>query len=168
MDRQEDKKKMEKELIDNFLESFYQKLGYYPVVITNDNQVQTKDSSNIMSLKDLASYFEPFLVEVDGEKLPLNSKNRKRNVVELRFIFCHMARTMRYSLNNIGDFLDRDHSTIMYGLECFDALMHTDSDFKKKFIKISNHIKKNNESQALEYIDKVEYKPEPSLLAGLL
>ena len=51
---------LEKKLIEQFRENFYQKIGYYPMVVTQV-QVDSTYSLPIMNLQTLQDMFESFL-----------------------------------------------------------------------------------------------------------
>lgn len=151
---------LENKLIEKFREEFYEKLGYYPTVITktiNKGQQEFK----MMSLKELKTYFDPFLPVIYGKRTPLDSKSRKRELVELRHIFSYIARKMGFSLLTIGQFLNnRDHSTIINNLRVFDNLIQTDPDFREKYNIILQYIKtKKHEPPTLEPADHVQGNP---------
>ena len=149
------RRKTEQKLIKEFLDTFYEKVGYYPTVVTNTN-IETKDGLTILSLNELEEYFEPLLPTIYQKKTSLNSKDRSRSLVELRFIFFFIARTMRYNLKDIGRFCGgRDHTTVIHGLRTFKNLYETDENFRNRYYFIINNIKKAYEPQTLEYFDKV-------------
>ena len=156
METAEYKKKLEQELIKQFSDTFFEKLGYYPIVITNK---EYNSSYKVLTLNELEQYFIPFTPHVFGKKTSLSSKNRTRPLVELRFIFFFIARQMRYSLLEIGQYLGkRDHTTVIHGLSTFKNLYQTDVRFKAQYEAIINQIKHDHEPSAVEYLDKMEFK----------
>jgi len=160
-------KKLENELVREFLNNFYEKAGYYPIVIINEKA--NIDQSKTMSLIELEGYFERYLPVIYGKKQRLGTKNRSRPLPELRFIFCQIARSMRYNLKEIGQHLGgRDHSTVLHGLTAFRNLYETDEKFKDLYHKIINNIKQNYESSVMDYIDQTQNQPQPNLFFGLL
>lgn len=154
---------LEKKLIEEFRQKFQDKLGYAPVVLT---RVETNESSvPIMSLQQLEEYFQPFLPYLYGKKATLFTKSRKRELVELRMMFCFLAKSMRYTLGTIGHFLGgRDHTTVIHSVSTFLDLMETNDQFKAKFLEILNYIKENHESSTLDQLDTIQSKPEPVVL----
>jgi chromosomal replication initiator protein len=149
------RRKTEQKLIKEFLDTFYEKVGYYPTVVTNTN-IETKDGLTILSLNELEEYFEPLLPTIYQKKTSLNSKDRSRSLVELRFIFFFIARTMRYNLKDIGRYCGgRDHTTVIHGLRTFKNLYETDENFRNRYYFIINNIKKAYEPQTLEHFDKM-------------
>jgi hypothetical protein len=148
------KQEIERNLIKDFMDDFYEKIGYYPTVATRNN-IQTKEGLNIIPLDQLKAYFDPFLPSRHGGTLKLDSRHRARPLVELRFIFFYIARTMRYDLTTIGKYLKkRDHSTVIHGLTTFGNLYQTNEQFRQKYHTIINKIKQDHESSAMEYIDQ--------------
>ena len=147
---------LEGRLIEKFKNEFYEKLGYYPVVITKISE-HDPQGFKMMNLDELKGYFTPFLPKLYGKVLKLDGKNRKRDIVELRHIFTFLARKLGYSFTSIGEFLgDRDHTTIINNVRMFNNLIETDPKFRKKYNDILEHIKKiSNESPIMEPSDKV-------------
>lgn len=64
----------------------------------------------------------------------LSARDRKRKVVDARTVYIHIAyRKTKKSLSAIGEYINRDHSTVLYHVGKFKDLMKTDRDFKRKF-----------------------------------
>lgn len=158
MNPAEYKKKVEHDLITEFVKKFYDKVGYYPTVITNHRI--TDDGIITLTLPELEKYFEPYLPTHYNKKLILAAKDRTRSLVELRCIFFFIARSMRYGLKQLGKYLGgRDHTTVMHGVNTFRNLYETDPLFRNKYYLIINQIKKDYESSTLDPIDQMECKP---------
>jgi hypothetical protein len=149
------KKKLENQLIKEFLDKFYEKVGYYPTVVTN-NKI-TDDGVIVLTLTELEKYFEPYLQTRSGRSMRLGSKDRTRYLVELRCIFFFIGRSMRYGLKQLGVYMgDRDHTTVMHGVSTFRDLYDTDPAFRSKYYTIINEIKKDYEPSTMEPTDQVE------------
>lgn len=158
-------KKLEKKLITEFKDLFYEKLGYYPIIVTT-RKVQGDTSIPIMSLSGLKKMFDPFLPTRFEKPIPLESKLRSRDVVELRSIFCHMARAMRYNLSTIGQLLgNRDHTTIIHNINAFSDLVETNEAFRLKYFTILKYIREQHESPIMDHIDQVQRQSQPDLLS---
>lgn len=147
----------EEKLIKDFKKRFYRKMGYLPIVI--GTELNVKDAP-FMSLEKLESYFEPFLPSLrNGKVLRITAKQRNREVVDLRIMFSYLARTMGYSLCEIGRHTHKHHSTIINHLDVFKALVETSDKFREKYKTIIKHIKihyKNDDNvSAMVYIDKI-------------
>jgi|LakMenEpi03Aug12_release.lakeMendotaPanAssembly.Ray.scaffolds.fasta_scaffold917595_1 hypothetical protein len=155
---------LEKKLIIEFKNKFRLKMGYDPIVLTKI----TVDEYGIplMSLETLESYFDSFLPVRFGKKVPLGSKSRKRDLVELRMMFVYIARTMKYTCERVGEFLGgRDHTTIVHNIHMFGILMETSDSFREKYYSILTYIKQNHESPALEVAYQVPDESQHALLS---
>ena len=135
--------KMEKKIVSNFLKEFYEKMGYYPTVITKKSVNSEEGSTlNILNLEELEQYFLPYTPTFFGKKTSLKDKSRKLELVMLRHIYCYVAKTMGYSLKSIGIYLgNRDHATIINSINVFKNLYETSSSFRQKYHNIINQIK---------------------------
>lgn len=155
---------LEKKLIEQFRQTFYDKLGYYPMVVTHV-QVDSNYRLPLMNLQSLHDMFDPFLPYRYERKLTLKSKCRYRELVELRNIYCFLARTMGYSLAAVGESLgNRDHTTVIHNVACFKNLMETDESFRQKYLTILTYIKQQYEPSAMDDVNQVQREPEPAVL----
>jgi len=73
----------------------------------------------------------------------IKSKNRKNELVELRYLLYYLLRyysTVKLSYNKIGEYIgsDQDHSTIIYGIGEIDKYLKSDKSLIKKFNYILN------------------------------
>lgn len=151
---------LEKKLVDKFKEEFFKKFEYYPIVLTKENLV-TKDDTHLMSLEELKGYFTPFLPERFGKVLTLDAKCRVRDLVELRSIFCFLARSMKYSLTTIGEFLNgKDHTTVIHSIKTFNDLTETCTIFQEKYNTVLNYIKSQTKSTYKHESPTMEYLPQ--------
>jgi len=150
------KKKIEQELIEEFILKFEEKIGYKPTVITDKEM--TNDGLIILTLNELENYFTPFLPKTRGRDIKLGSKDRTRSLVELRCIFFFIARSMNYTLKRVGQYLGgRDHTTVIHNITTFKNLYDTDEIFKMKYNTILKTLKNDHhEPSTLEHTDKVE------------
>lgn len=146
--------KLERKLIDEFKQNFQKKIGYQPIVLTR--VVAGKDCTlPILTLKELEEFMEGSLPIINGKKLKLTDRCRKRELVELRNIFCALARMMRYTYTAIASYLGGfDHTSIMHNLNTYTVLMETDEVFKQKYFHILNLIKTKHELSTLDESDK--------------
>jgi hypothetical protein len=62
-------------------------------------------------------------------KYEVNTKSRKRDKVYARFVISKYLKNKGWSLQKIGEELNRDHSSIVYGLKQFE-LLKKEMDFK--------------------------------------
>lgn len=157
---------MEKKLTQEFREKFYSKMGYYPIVTTRTYEGnQSNGSMPLMSLMTLQEHFRPFLPDEFGRKVHLACKSRLRSIVELRNIYCVVAREMGYGLKEIGKSLgNRDHTTVIHNVRSCKNLLETCETFRKKYYRIVETIKHNHESSTMDYADQIQHQPEPALL----
>lgn len=160
MNAEEYLEKTEKQLIEGFLDSFYKKMGYYPTVVTKEDLEDR--SLNLLSLEELETYFEPYLPILRGKILKLSTKMRVREIVELRQMFCFIARSIGFSLKTIGIFLgNRDHTTIVHNVKAFHNMMDTDSTYRDRYIIIAKKIKQDGNyynSSAMVGSNKIQDK----------
>jgi len=155
--------KLERRLIEEFKQKFEEKLGYVPIVVTKISSHGGTDLP-IMSLDQLSRYFEQFLPVAFGDPISLKSHSRKRELVELRNIFCAIARMMRFTCVSIGDYLGgRDHTTVLHNVSTFNNLVETSESFRERYYQILNHIKKSYESSALVEFDQTQCEPQLAL-----
>jgi hypothetical protein len=155
MNRTKDKKKLEEQLINEFIQNFYEKIGYHPLVILQNGK--SNDGSITLSLNELESYFTSLLPIQFNERVPLSNKNRMRPIVELRSIFTFIARSMGYTYKDIGIYLGgRDHTTTIHSATVFKNLYETDDTFRNKYFTIINNIKNNYEPSTVDDTDKTQ------------
>lgn len=61
-------------------------------------------------------------------------KTRKRECVEVRqLIFSYLKRYTMLSLQSIGDYFNKDHATVLYGIRRIEELMQVDKQFRNKY-----------------------------------
>lgn len=154
-------------LTETFQQQFYKQFGYYPAVIIKDHVI-TKENVSVMSLSELKSHFRKFLPKHFEKLLTLESSSRKREVVDLRFMYFKLARGMGYSLSLIGLSVNRDHTTVIHGLEQFRNIYETNDIFRQKYQNIVNYIKTKYEPSIVDYAYKMEPESESNILPGLL
>jgi hypothetical protein len=155
---------LEKKLIDEFRQRFEEKIGYKPIVLT---RITADGSINIplMSLDQLESYFEPYLPNTYNRPVTISTKSRKRELVELRMIFCAIARMMKFTHSSIGLHLgNRNHTTIIHNIATFANLIETHEAFRQKYFLILNHIKDSNESSTMDQFDQTQRQPQLAVL----
>jgi hypothetical protein len=158
------KQNAETKMVQQFIENFYNAFGYYPTIIIKTDK--KKSHFGVISLTDLEKCFQEFLPKKYGKIHILSSTLRVRKLVELRFIFFHIARKMGYGLKDIGQYLGkRDHTTVIHGLKTFRNLYETDENFKNLYYKIVNIIKNNYESSIMDNTYTMEIESKPNISA---
>jgi len=156
MDEQE-QLKIEADLIESFMDNFYEKLGYYPTVVTHNNTMHNKDNVKVVGLEQLQEYLDPFMPTEFGKRLTLRSRSRSRTIVDIRFIYYFLARSMGYSLSTISRSLGMDHTSVIHGLRTFKNLYETSDLFREKYSNIVKYIKNQYESSIVVNFDQVEH-----------
>jgi hypothetical protein len=161
--------KLETKLVEEFKQKFRTKLGYEPIVITKPT-LKTGNNIPVVSMEELEEIFEPYLPMKRGKKLGIRDVARYRELVELRQIFCVLAREMKYTLVGIGQYLGRrDHTTIIHSITTFKNLVEIDEQIKKKYLLIVHDLKnKYDEPSIMEHISKTQFKSESDLPTELL
>lgn len=87
----------------------------------------------------------------------LAQKCRKREIVEIRQIFCYFSREWsNVSLAKIGKLINRDHATVLHSHKQVKNLLETDYKFKKLFLTCYEILKNkvswvSNSSAVLRY-----------------
>lgn len=140
---------------ERFMQKFYTKFGYYPSVIIK-NQVINIDPISITSLGELKAHFKKFLPKYFEKFVTLESDSKKREIVDLRYIYFKLGRQLGYTLESLGNSVNRDHSTVINGLSQFKNMYETDENFRNKYKIIFNHIKSNYEPSIMDNTDKME------------
>jgi hypothetical protein len=162
--------KLERKLIEEFKSNFYNKIGYQPIVLTKIEDKENDGYIKLMSLEHLKGLFEPFLPYKHGKILTIDCKHRYREIVELRIIYCFIARRMNYPFKSIGISIKRDHTTVIHSCETFADLSETNDAFREKYLMVLDYIKKettsdNYELPNLEYMSDAQYNAQPALLS---
>jgi hypothetical protein len=162
--------KMERKLINSFRNEFFEKMGYYPVVYGKADISQYK--LKVLTLTQLKNLFTAHLPKYYGRTIHLDSSSRIRSIVELRMIYCFIARSMKYTLKSIGGSLNKDHTTIIHNLTMFSNMMETDDLFREKYDMINDIVKKllneQNESSNMDESDQTSDESESIVLSRLL
>ena len=71
------------------------------------------------------------MLKVDG--IDVREKGRKRPKVDLVKIFCfHANYNLQLSFTKIGEYLNRDHATVLHACKKYDELYFSDKKFRKK------------------------------------
>lgn len=76
------------------------------------------------SLKQIVN--EIFLIDIE-------SKSRKRAIVDGRKVYSKILRDLGYSYELIGSTINKDHATIIHYVKDIDSLFEFDNIFKKRY-----------------------------------
>jgi len=126
--------KEEKRYIDKFKMNFALRYGYYPKIDISD-RTPTLLTHDLNSLLEIIDNFIPD--DIVNKLSTIKMKTRKRPITLLRSIFCMLSMDMGYTLVEIGKFLNKDHSTIIYNNKAGYDLLENDTEFQKLYIQIS-------------------------------
>lgn len=73
------------------------------------------------------------------EKKALIGRGRPRELVEARHIAFYLMRKLTgLTLTQIGEIFNRDHSTVIYGIETCEDLMEVDIPFQRKVYRVKS------------------------------
>jgi hypothetical protein len=147
------KKRIENELINDFIRKFTEKVGYTPIVITDKGSNET--NYNVLTLTELEECFDDFLPVIRNKTTNLKAHCRVRELKDLRHTFCFIAKLMKHTYVSIGRHINRDHTTVINSIRTFRNLYQTDEVFRMRYFNIINHIKSKHESPIMENLDKV-------------
>lgn len=85
-------------------------------------------------MMSLNKILDEICLVLDVDKGDVYGKSRKREVVEVRVIYSKLAKQNTYfSLEDIGDIINRDHATIIYYVRTHDNLINRDEKYTKKW-----------------------------------
>lgn len=117
-----------------------------------------------LSIKEILDVVELF--NLPG--LPsLRSGSRKRELVNLRKIFCHLAKRAGYHLCTIGNELgSRDHTTVIYSIRGATNHLQTEPEFKYLYQAVESKLMILYEGR-LEQDWKIRSKPQ-SIVSAIL
>lgn len=147
-------------LINEFKERFYEKTGRVPIVLIREDS-----SIPRVSLEELKQIINKF-IPVETGILDIETKIRKRPVVELRYMYMQIAKFWGHTLASIGLSLGgRDHTTVLHGVEQFHILYAQDENFQMLYNNIIIHIKKyhSNVYTVLQHTEEEGVDSEPVL-----
>ncbi len=136
-------------LIKDFVKDFKYKTGL-KITVQLSNPALNKEMTGSDNKAD-QDYPVVFLSDIESvimEHYPYKLKNgdlkhqcRKKEIVDARSIFAHIARRFNFSFSTIGKYIDRDHSTIMHLSKKAENLMKYDQNYECIYISIVEKIK---------------------------
>jgi hypothetical protein len=71
------------------------------------------------------------------------SKARKREIADARHLYMYFMRQFGFSLHSIGISINRDHSSVVFGIKKVRTLIDIDPLFKDKFVLLESVLKNN-------------------------
>lgn len=98
------------------------------------------------------------LERVFGEKITKPGRNTRE--VNSKVAFSYICKNiLKLTLEEIGTYMNRDHSTIRHHIKNFDDFYNFDNNFKKKFNKLDLDDYKVTPDELLELkIDRLEFR----------
>ena len=90
----------------------------------------------------------------------ITTKTRKYEFIEARMIYYKLLRDRGYSLQEIGDTLDKNHATVLHGINVFNDIKDYDKDLMEKYsaaIQLLAGVKINKYVTADEYALEFAY-----------
>jgi len=66
-------------------------------------------------------------------KAEILSEKRSRENVDARRVFCFILRNESNTSTSIGDFLKKDHATVLHYIRTFKGLIDSDSSFRERY-----------------------------------
>ena len=89
----------------------------------------------------------------------MNTKSRKREIVYARAVYYKLcSEYTNKPLSDIGDILNRDHSTVCYGLKLFDNLQSMNKVYKDN--QYSVYLELKHKFDTLESFKQKDYEPD--------
>jgi hypothetical protein len=162
---------MSEKLIVAFQQTFYEKVGYVPIVHTNREH---RNNNKILKLEELELIINQFIPEdlTKQHKIKsVKSSSRFRPLADIRHIFCHIAYSMGYKLTDIGRYLNnRDHTTVINSLKRFKELISYDELFLNNYETVLQNINKHmdNGDKLLHFAFEESVDTESTLSSVLL
>jgi chromosomal replication initiation ATPase DnaA len=166
MTTEEYKEKVINDMIEKFKRELEEKTGVKAVF-----NVQQAKKEKLLTMDHIMKIVDRFIPpEVKYVSETVNCGSRKLEFIRLRFIAFHIARVAGFTLTVTGKHFDRDHTTVLNGLEKFKNYYETDDTFKALYDEIINEIVKDikNGDKLLQSLTEVRTNPEPTLSVVLL
>ena len=106
-----------------------------------------------ISLADIKHFVEAEL------KINISRNTRKREYVYARAIFFKLCKEfLHQTLSNIGEFVGRDHASVIHGLYVFDVIVLHNDSILNSYTKIRNKIFEETEDDLRKYNRENYYK----------
>lgn len=86
-----------------------------------------------METKSDFEFVQQVVEMVMGQRIFEN--NRRRAVVETRMMFGLLMVELNYSLNEIGEFMDKDHTTVIHYKRTMRGLLDTDNEMLRRYLR---------------------------------
>lgn len=169
---------LQRKLIAEFKQKFYDKLGYYPEVITHTTEIMPTGSSKILripleDLRDIidSRFLMPLVSTIHGSKwiTSISNRSRIRDICELRYTYFKIAAIMGYSWCSIARSIGMDHSSVIHGVRTLNGHLETDPRVRQQYHNTLFNVKRiiENEYRHLECAGQIQDEPQPAVFAAL-
>lgn len=133
-------------LIKKFKQEYFEKVGVVPEIYVRGLYSDFLDDGvSEFDLKALYSIVNQYCPDDED----LRTRKRTKRLVELRHIFFHIAKSLNYTVTEIGRFMGQDHTTVTHGVQQFQIRYMTDERFQQLYESIVNVIKLRYGSSAI-------------------
>lgn len=147
-------------LIKEFEKKFYHQFGVNLTIIKGGfdelmlNNI--KYDSDMLILKRILN--NHISKELKKTTNTIFNESRKREIVELRMIFCKMARERGLTLEKIGRICNRTHTNIAYNINCANFLLEKNIKFQSMYNSVTDNLNKYYKRNAgiIKSIDKIQ------------
>jgi DNA-binding transcriptional MerR regulator len=90
-------------------------------------------------------------------RVDIQEKTRRYEIIESRMIYYKILRDKGFTLQEIGDSLEKNHATVLHSLKVFDDIVGIDKDLKRKYYEVVNQL---SDLKIKKYVTKDEYAVE--------
>lgn len=166
MTTEEYKEKVINDMIEKFKIELEEKTGVKAVF-----NIKKAREDKLINLEHIVKVLDRFIPDhLKLEYDSINCTSRKLDLIRLRFIAFHIAKIAGFTLSVIGKHFDRDHTTVINGLEKFHNYYETDDTFQALYDEIINEIVKDlkNGDKLLQSLTEIRTNPESTLSVVLL
>lgn len=70
----------------------------------------------------------------------LKERNQKREKIDARMIFYHLAHTSEIHKQEIANFVGRDRTTVLHAIQVADGLLQTNRKFRDRYTEVHKSI----------------------------
>lgn len=127
-----------KELINQFRSNYFRRFG--TVISVHETHEKPVVNPHDLNMEKLETIMLPFMeLTIDPKKRLYSTfinDCRIREFVELRMIYMKILFNIGYNLSEIGRYMKKDHSTVLYNISTCDNLIESDEKFQKLYYRI--------------------------------
>jgi hypothetical protein len=129
---EEYRQKLALKLVNKFVNDLYEKTGMKATVQVDRLKIDDDTKEKVRKIISLDLYEKIFLkaLPIDIEINPISERSRKRQYVDIRAIFSHIAtKKLKFTTVAVGRFMGRDHTTIIHLNKKAENMLDTDESF---------------------------------------